>query len=189
MHAERIGAPARPISLAAAKAHLRVDTAAEDADIDLKLYAALQAVSESCGLVLGAEEWRVSLPVPAGGDVVLPVVPVTAVTSLSYLDRDGASQALDLTGFDVILRARRAIIRPKPGGSWPTDAAARPDALTVLVAAGISPLPFDLQAAVLLMLGHLYQQREAVAVGVAVSEVPLAVDSLIAAHRQLWVAA
>lgn len=46
-----------------------------------------------------------------------------------------------------------------------------------------SDIPASFKAAVLLLLGHSYANREAVVVGAAAAELPLAVDSLLWSSR------
>lgn len=47
------------------------------------------------------------------------------------------------------------------------------------------PLPASVTAAILLMAGHLYANREAVVVGVTSSAIPMAVQYLLAPYR-VW---
>lgn len=46
------------------------------------------------------------------------------------------------------------------------------------------PLAEDIELAVLLLVGHFYEHREATATGVSVAVTPLGVDRLIAPHRE-----
>lgn len=46
------------------------------------------------------------------------------------------------------------------------------------------PLAEDIELAVLLLVGHFYENREATAIGVSVAVTPLGVDRLIAPHRE-----
>ena len=49
-------------------------------------------------------------------------------------------------------------------------------------------VPASLRHAALLLIGHWYENREAVNVGNIVQDVPLAYDALISAYRVLMVA-
>lgn len=182
----RVGAAAVVVTLTEAKLHLRVDHADDDDLIGALVAAATEQVSEMTGLILGAESWQFSVPRPVS-TLVLPIAPVSSVTAITYLDADLVQQSADPDGFDLFSDARRPWLQPVSGGTWPV-CADRPDAITLTVSAGLAALPAALKAAILLLTGHLYQQREAVSDG-QMAEVPISVRALIEPHRRGWVAA
>lgn len=174
-----------PVSLADAKAHCRVDGSDEDALISALLDAASVAVSEMSGRVLVAETWRMSVS-GASGDLRLPKSPVQSITAITYYDRDGVEQAANVDDFFLFADEDRAILRPKDGKAWPS-VQSREEALSVDFVAGYDAVPSNLGQAVLLLVGHWYQNREAV--GQNVEELPLAVEAMVGISRCGWVAA
>jgi uncharacterized phiE125 gp8 family phage protein len=155
-----------PVSLAAAKAHLRVSHGDEDALIGGYLAAAVAYLDGWRG-VLGraimAQTWRVA--VTGAGPHVLPMPDVTVVTATAA----GTAVAV--------------ISEPTAGGLAVTLAAAADPAFITFTCA-MPQAQRELAAQVILLLvGHWYQNREAVVTGIISTELPLAADALIGALR------
>lgn len=184
---KRTSAAASPVSLLDAREHLRVTGSDEDMLIFRLLEASVGAISERVGRSLGAETWAMSLA-GASGDINLPYPPVQSVTSIEYFDTGDLPQTAALSDFYLFSGDDRTTLRPKPGKAWP-NTATREDAVTITFVAGYNTIPAPLRTAVLLMTGHLFENREAVAVGVSVAELPLGVESLVSLYRRGWVAA
>lgn len=168
---------ALPISLAEAKAHLRVDHTDEDDLVEALIRAAVDHLDGWAGILgraLEPQTWRLSeardVRLPRSGAVRLPLGPVVSITSITYLDADGAEQTIAgasywLHGEDVV-----------PDDVWPEGTG-----LTVTWVAGTGTPPAVKQA-ILLLVGHWYANREAVTAG-ALSNAPLAVAALLTPHR------
>ena len=67
-----------------------------------------------------------------------------------------------VTGARLWRAAKPARLLPPLNGAWPTDADGT-------IAVTVQGVPFSLKAAMLLMIGDLYNQREETAVGVSIS--------------------
>lgn len=184
---KRTSALASPIPLADARQHLRVTGADEDMLIAQLLAASIGAISERTGRSLSAETWALSLP-NASGDIDLPYPPVQSITSITYFDASDQAQSATLSDFYLFSGDDRATLRPKSGKAWPSTST-REDAITITYVAGYTNIPAPLRAAVLLNLAHLFENREAVAVGLSVAEFPLSVESLVNLYRRGWVKA
>lgn len=174
------------VTLPEAKAHLRVTGTAEDALIAALITAASDFIGESSGRVLALETWKIMCP-GFLGTVKLPKSPLIAITEIGYNDTAGAALTANLSDFSTIIGDDWGYICPKSGKSWPTSDTARLDGASITFTAGYSVLPDALRMAVLLMVGHYYVNREAV--GATQSELPLAVESLVASYRLGWAAA
>jgi uncharacterized phiE125 gp8 family phage protein len=166
------------LPLADAKAHLRVTHNDEDALIGQLRDAAIGHVERVSGVALAEGDWLWSARrFPPRVD--LPMGPVSAVGDATYLDDSGVEQ----TYADARLVGSSAF--PAVNGSWPTAY----DYAAVEFTAGLaSPdeAP-ELIAAAKLLLGHLYENREAVNVGNIATELPLGVQALIDTYRAVLV--
>ena len=116
-------------------------------------------------------------------DLVLAGGAVGAISAISYVDAAGAVQQLAASAYTASLLEQPAHVSPI--GAWPA-AADRAGAVTIAYI--VSPLPADDFAiviqAMLLLCGHWYRNREAVAGGGAPAELPLAVTWLLQPLRQ-----
>jgi len=116
----RTGNPAaEPVTLAEAKAHLRVDSSDEDALIAAMISAAREAAEHETGRTFVSTPWRLTLD-QFPTSIALPMPRVTAVTQIHYVDGDGITQALNPAGYQLIADSEyEAWIEPAYGYSWP----------------------------------------------------------------------
>lgn len=173
------------VSLADVKEHLRVDAVDDDFYISGLISAATVAVEEMTGRCVMPQTWAMSID-GASGQVFLPKSPVQSVSSIAYFDRDGASQTATVSDFHLFKDEDKAWLEPKNGFAWPATIS-RADALTITFVAGYAEVPPALRGAALLIIGHWYEHREAV--GDTMTELPLALQSLVNLHRTGWIAA
>lgn len=176
-----------PVSVAEAKAHVRVDHADEDAPIEAMLRAAVSHIDGYSGRAhraLVTQTWEDAF---AGFEerMFLAVGPVASITSVTYEDASGADATVSASDYSLLESARGYYIKPKPGLSWP-DTGRRDDAVRVRYVAGTAAgaVPPAIKAAVLLVFGDFYAHRETTAPGRAVS-IPVAatVDRLLAPYQ------
>lgn len=182
-----LSAAAQPVTRADLKAQARIDGTEEDTLLDAYVGAACDHVAALTDRQLRSEVWSWSFANPSGS-IVLPVAPVQSVEALTYLDKDGVEQSLDVADFDLITDPDRPTLQPRPGVVWPATAI-RPDAITVRVTAGMDTLPAPLRVAILMLAAHWVQNREAVVVGGSPVELPLAVAALVEPWKRRWMAA
>lgn len=181
---------AEPISLAEAKAHLRVDASDEDDLITALIQAAtasLDGWSGRLGRCLVTQTWRQDyVGFPQGGVLRLPFPDVQSV-SVSYVDETGASQTLATSIYHVVDDAIGAACVRDPDATWPeTDD--RPISVSVTLVAGFglaAAVPAPIKAAIKLMVGDLYAHRETVAGG-SYASIPMSmtVQNLLAPYRR-----
>lgn len=197
-----------PVSVSDVRAHARIDVSDDDAYLqNIVIPAARQAVENATERALISQGWRflwpafpalsanadpcyVSASQPASDPTLrIPRGRCLAVTAMKYVDSDGVTQTLVAgTDYQVALASDfGARISPVPAGTWPVAQINRLDAVIVEATLGYgaaaSDVPPALRHAVLLMCAHLYENREAVQAGVAMSELPLGVDALCAPYR------
>ena len=94
------GPAEEPVSLAEAKAFLKVDDIAEDALISTLIGAARLHIEGVTSKALLAQSWRLVLDNwPEGGVVKLPVSPLLSVTGIAATDENGGSHDIALAQF------------------------------------------------------------------------------------------
>jgi len=162
------------VTLAEAKQHLRVEFSEDDALIEALIVAARQQIEES--LVWRSftpRTYRATYDYWNGSEVYLPMPPAVAVLAVAVVD-DGVPDVVidpDVYVLDVGLGRLRFY------GEGTGGAAGR---LRVDYSAGYATAPGWAKAAILLQVGNLYENREAVVVGAGVSaiEIPQALQAL-----------
>jgi len=187
---ERISEPVvTPIGLDEVKAQLRIT----DDDDDLYLTALLGAAVSyldghgALGRSMISQGWAQRMQYP-NGRVPLRMSPVTALTAVKYFDTDNAPQTATLADYRLFAGKEWAYVEPIVGSAWPT-AFDSPDAVTLEFTAGFGStpddVPADLRHALLLLISHWYQNREA-STEATVKEIPMGFDMLLSAHRVSW---
>lgn len=181
--------PEPAVTLAEAKAHLRVDTSGEDAYIE-GLIAAAQGWIDGpegwLGRAIGVQTLEVRMSGFPGGVIALPYRPAIETTRIAYVDGDGEAAILDPEQYETV----GYMVRPVFGASWPSAGEVRVRYRAgydgrVHEEGGTGDAPPGIKHAILLLVGQWYAAREAVSVGAAVSEMPFAVEALLAPHR-VW---
>jgi len=189
----RVTPPAvRIISTADAKAHLRVDSSAEDGLIDALVKAAeshIDGYSGVLGRCLINQVWKLSLASWPSGCMELPFPDVSAVT-VTYFDGDNVEQTLDDANYELLELASASVLR------W-TDAFPAPslydrgDAINVTMTAGYGAAATDVPDAIIhaakLLIGAWYENREQTVIGVSVGALPssVAADALLNPYRRI----
>jgi uncharacterized phiE125 gp8 family phage protein len=138
--------------------HLRLDydQFVEDvAYIDVLINAAISAVEEWTGrAVVQAGYELVAGGFPDRGDVIALLPPVQSVESVTYIRSDG--EVVTYEDFAIVGDGIAPV-----SGHWPV-AAPVPNAVRIRFRAGYEEVPYPLKAAILLSVGDLYENREAV---------------------------
>lgn len=188
----RISAPeTTPVSLSEAKAHLRVDFDDDDTLITALVDAATAHVDGWTGILgraLVTQSWRQDYH-SFGCRMRLPLAPPISITSISYYDGDNDQQALSADTYPLATDAVGPFVALQPDQEWP-GTYDRKDAVSITYVAGYGDpdaVPASIKAAILLIVGHLYENREAVVVGVNAETLPMAVDALLAPYRRVGV--
>jgi uncharacterized phiE125 gp8 family phage protein len=174
-----------PLSLADAKAFLRVETADDDPLIAALITAARIHVETQTGLALITQAWRLVLNCwPADGRIAVRPAPLQALAAVRVFDFDGEAHAADLQAFVPNLSTSTLSFI-----SWslpmPTRIAA---GIELDITAGFgdaaSDVPEPLRHAIRVLVAHWYENRAAVA-GTNVAPSPPNAAALIAPYRML----
>lgn len=185
-----------PVDLDEAKSQCRVDGAADNEFLLSLIAQARQTIEDMAHRAFIAQTWRLSLDRwPVCDYISLPRPPLQAVTSVVYTDSAGVATTLGATvanvwtsdTLEVDSDSEPGRIYLKYGWSWPTVTLKLANPIQITYVAGYGDEPGDVAAvwkrAILLLVGHWYENREATISGTIVKEIPLGVQSLIWLNR------
>lgn len=175
------------VSLAEAKAHLKVEHDDEDTLIEALIAAAsaqLDGYAGILGQALLTQTWEQSFNgFPDARCLRLALGPVGETVGIAYYDSENVSRSF--TSATVMSDAIGPLIVLDGDASWPATYE-RPDAVNVTWTCGFGDEPADvpenIRRAALLLVGHLYVNREAVVTGTIAAALPLAFGWLIDPH-------
>jgi uncharacterized phiE125 gp8 family phage protein len=178
-----------PILLGEAKSQCRVTGDDEDGLIAGYILAARMHVENSTRRRLITQVLNYTIdyrwPLSRCGlpRLALPVAPVSSVTSITYVDANGATQTLAVDQYTTALDRDDAVIEPAHNVTWP-DVRCQLGAITVLFVAGSSlgDVPHPLKQAMRLLIAHAYDNREAITAG-QFNEVPMGVEAYLSPYR------
>lgn len=178
-----------PVSVDEAREHCRIDYDDEDALLAAYITAAREYAETVTRRTLISSTWDHTLDRFPAGAIQLPRPPLVEVEGVYYIDPDGETQTLDPGAYRWDARQEPGLVMPAPGYSWPATRR-MPGAVWIRYRAGYpnGVIPGGVRVAILLMVAHWFANREAVTIGSAPHEVPLAVDRLLWAHRLYEVA-
>jgi uncharacterized phiE125 gp8 family phage protein len=176
-----------PVTLAEAKAQLRVDGTAEDAFLTSLIITSRLQIEAALGLALVTQRWRMTLDDwPGTGEIELPVRPVQSVESIaiaaggSVVTLDAGSYHLD--GLGQRPRIVLVDIAPPPPETVADGIAIE---LTAGFGASATDVPAPIRQALLLLVAHWYENREPATQSAGTSGIPDAVSALLTPYRQV----
>jgi uncharacterized phiE125 gp8 family phage protein len=176
-----------PVTLAEAQLHLRLDTVGsppshpDDTIVQALISASRENAEQYTGVTIAACTYE--MQGQAKDDVLnLQTYPVTSIASVKYQDEDDVTQTVSASDYyvDNFERPARLIFKePAPSQT-----------LTVRFAAGFTdgqspneyPIPSGIKASILLLLGHLYENRESVTAE-SMTDLPMGYLYLMTPHR------
>lgn len=183
------------ITLETARLHLRLDTEGsppahpDDALVTALITAAREAAEAYMGAAIVRQTYTLALDAFPSAAIELGAWPVNAITSIAYKDQNNTTQTVSSADYLLDNYSRPARVALQPGKSWPATAAVA-NAVIVTFNAGYTtgdspdpyPMPKAVQQAMLLTIGHLYENREAVTLDKK-AELPLGATYLLTPHR------
>lgn len=162
----------------------------DDALILAQLAAAREWVEGYTDRALTPRTYELALDTFPSNEILLPKPPAVSVVSVKYFDTSGVQQTVDPANYVLDSFQEPGWLLPASGVTWPSTYDTI-NAVTIRYTAGYSlwndvdqsvPLPKMLRAAVLLLLGDLYENRENTTT-VRMEEIPYGVKSLCDWHR------
>jgi len=179
------GPALEPVSLAEAKAFLKIDDEAEDGLIATLITAARLHVEGVTGKALMAQTWRVICDRwPEDRTVRLPVRPFRSLAAVTAYDADGVPHDVPLAQF--LSEPERLLL--------PADVAGMPalrerQGIEIDYVAGFGEtagdVPMDIRQALLTLVAHWHEHRDAVVIAGSGAVVPSGFDQLVAPHRRV----
>jgi uncharacterized phiE125 gp8 family phage protein len=174
-----------PLTLAEVKQHLRVTDTADDALITSLISAARDYVEKTYSLQLLTATWELKMNEFGPSDsYTIPIYPMTGITSITYVDLYGVTHTVDTSTYVVDLHSKPARITPAFCQIWPYVRGQTND-VTITFTAGFglaANVPDCVKAAMKLLIGNWYENREATISGTIIATVPLAVDALMSQY-------
>lgn len=192
LNATRSTAPdTEPLTTAEAKSHLRVSISTDDTLIDALVTAAREYVEERCSIALYTQTWQRRLDAwPAGNTIRLPRPPLQSVSSVKYYDADGTEYTLASSNYIVDTTAWPGRIVLKSTAAWPSVTLQDANGIVIEYVCGWDDtvdIPQNIKQALLLLVGHWYENREAVLTsGAAPLALKEGVDALLSSYRLRW---
>lgn len=170
-----------PITLDEAKNHLRVDTNDDDTNILALITVARTFVEDATGRAFITRVFICTFDGWPRGVLRLPRSKATVINWVKYLDNLDAEQTVDPSVYSFDLRTEPARVFVKVGQWWP-PIIPRPSVVRVSFAAGAADASgVDKRdiTAMKLVLGHLYENREAGIVGTIADLLPMGIKAFI----------
>ena len=171
-----------PVTLAEAKAHLKLDTSDDDSLVTALITAARARAEWHTGRALMTQGWTLWLDAwPESGMIELPLPPLVAVTSITVHARDDSASTFDPAR--TVVDAVSGRIALKQGAAAPLNLRVA-NAIEVAFTAGYGDVAADVpqlvREAILELVAFLYEHR-----GEAPADLPMDVLALLAPYRVL----
>jgi uncharacterized phiE125 gp8 family phage protein len=183
--------PEEPVSLFNIEQSSRIDFHDDDGEqfhIECVLIPAAREYAEKIqNVALVRQTWLLNLDAfPCGRIIEIPLRPVASVTSISYVDADGIEQTLNPSAYTVDTKSFRPRIELKASESWPTTEDCV-NAVSILFEGGYirEEIPMRTKQAMILLVSHWYENREAMTLGEISREIEFAVTALLNADRAI----
>lgn len=178
----------RAVDLNSFKLHARIDFDDQDVLLDQYIDAATDYAEEYQGRCWRLSTWQaVYDSFPCDGVFHLPMPRLIGVSSIVTKDYAGANQTLSSSRYVVDTVSEPGRVALAIGQYWPTLGSVI-GAITITFTAGFSDvadIPARTKQAIRMLATHWFLNRETVAIGTIVAEVPLAVMDLLEADRLL----
>lgn len=180
---------AEPVSISEAKTYCRIDSGSEDDPLVLSfITAARQAAEQELHRYLITQTLDAYFDAFPDYDddyqILLP--PLQSVTSITYVDTNGATQTLATNQYSVDSKSQPARITPAYGVSWPSTRNQN-NAVIVRFVAGYgvaSAVPQCVKNWMLMRIHTLWDNRAHIVVGANISDLPTAyIDGILDPER------
>lgn len=178
-----------PVTLAEAKAHLRVDGSSDDVLIgSLQLTSRLH-LETALSLAMITQSWRLQLDAwPANGIVEIDLSPVQSINEVRVRVASGSTVIVPASSYvaDLATRPARLVIKDVTALQAPAPRVAGIEIdLTAGFGATAAAVPAPLKHALLMLTAHWYEHRDPFEVGSEAARIPSAISELIQPFRKI----
>ena len=176
------------VSLEAIKCFLRLPADDDDNDVMLEqlIGAATNYVEVLLGRALITQTWEYKLDY-FPFEFQLPRPPAISVTSIAYVDTDGASQTLATSVYQTDFSSEPGRISLDDGQTWPSTLTGELNAVTVTYTAGYgtdtTDVPANIQTAIMFLVQDYYDNPQGQLIGTIAKDNPV-VMRLLGIDRQ-----
>jgi uncharacterized phiE125 gp8 family phage protein len=177
-----------PVTVAEAKAHLRVDGDAEDILIGSLVLTSRLHIEAALALAIITQSWTLALDRwPRGNHIDLPMTPLQSVDDVRVVNGAGIVMIIPAESYLVDLASRPGrlvwnnTIPPIPG----LPANGIEIDFTAGFGATADSVPAPLKHAILMLTAHWYEHRDPDDIGTSAAQVPAAVSDLIQPFRTI----
>lgn len=179
------GPATEPVSLQEAQDQVRTGGEAQDPILNRLIKVARQKVEEDTDRALITQTWDAHLHHWPRSEIQLPKGQLQSVTSVQYTPAGGDPETLDPATYELDTVSEPGRLVLASGSSWPVATLAAVNPIRVRYVCGFSVVPETLKQAILMLIGHFWENVEAVAMepGIVVITTPLGYDRLI----QPWI--
>lgn len=175
-----------PLNIERVKTHLRLeeDEHEEDEYIEDLIKAARKDCEAFQNRAYITQTWELWLDGwPDGDEIKIPLPPLASVSSVKYYDTSDSEATFSSDYYFVDSKSEPGRVVLKDGQSWPTTTLRPANGVCVTFVAGYgaaSAVPENIKRAILLLIGHLYENRETVqTTGMNVSILPMGAEHLL----------
>lgn len=177
------GPAVEPVSVEEARDHLRLDSLEEAGWLRRTIAAARRHVEVFTGRALITQTLEVARDTWPGRVVMLPRPPLQAVTWIKYYDETGVETTVSAANYVADTRPTPGRVVLKLGVEWPGTGLREANGFVVRYTAGYGAggedVPAEIRSAILMLVGHWYENREAAIVGTIVATTPYGVERLL----------
>ena len=172
-----------PLTLLDVRQHLRLPDDAAEADLLLGLIRTARIYCENHTRRALAEQTLETYcdRFPGSGPIALPCPPLVSVVEIGYTDSAGLETILPAADYLVDTMCEPGRVLPAYGMAWPVFTPHPTAAVRIRFVAGFTDLPEPIRQALLLLVGHWYENREAT--GTAREQTAFSVHALLAPYR------
>ncbi|MEP0519663.1 MAG: head-tail connector protein [Hyphomicrobiales bacterium] len=174
-----------PVSLVQMKQHLRVEHASEDTLISAYITSARLHVEALLAKLLISQNWHLNFDrLPTGKIVYLPLAPLLSLNSVSFYTEQSGPNPIPPVDYAIDLNS----VRPRFSLHLERQNLRTFGAYELDVTVGYGPaaedVPGDIRQALILLVAHWYENREA-ATPLAREHIPHGVRAILEPHRQV----
>jgi len=186
-------ATSEPITLAQARAHLRIEPFGspeahpDDAYVQTLISSAREWCEQYTSRALAVQTIEMALDEFPENEIELPLAPTTSITTVAYVDEAGEQDVVSNTVYALDDYSKPNWLLLKSGQQWPaTNGGANNVKIRMVVGNTDANIPKPIISAMLLIIGSLYENRQQDEMGnsrVTFNSLPLGVYNLLQPYR------